>query len=87
MGDGLTIRLEVYLPFRGRRTWRGEEPVAPGTTVGVLMAALAVGEPDLTVLVNGRHAGPDRLLQAGDEVAVLRHAEGGANAGPRTILK
>jgi hypothetical protein len=26
-------------------------------------------------------------LGAGDEVAVLRHAEGGANAGPRTILK
>lgn len=79
MGDGLTsIRLEVYLPFRGQRIWRGDEPISPGMTVGALRARLSLPEPELAVLVNGRNAPDDTVLAPGDEVAVLRQAEGGA---------
>ncbi|HWI51816.1 MAG TPA: MoaD/ThiS family protein [Symbiobacteriaceae bacterium] len=77
MGDLLTIRLEVYLPFRGQRIWRGEERVAAGSTVAELIAALSLAEPDLAVLMNGRHAPDQTVLSDGDEVAVLRHSEGG----------
>lgn len=77
MGDGLTIRLEVYVPFRGRRIWRGEERVAMGTTVAQLLQALGLGEPELSVLVGGRLVSPGTALRQGDAVAVLRQAEGG----------
>lgn len=77
--DGVvTIRLEVYLPFRGRRVWRGEETVPAGLTAGQLTACLGLTEPELTVLVGGRHVAEGTELRSGDEVAVLRHAEGGA---------
>lgn len=77
MGERVTIRLEVYLPFRGKRMWRGDEQIAPGTTVGALTAALAIAEPELAVLVNGRRLPDDTQLQPGDEVAILRQSEGG----------
>jgi len=78
MDGGVTIRLEVYLPFRGRRTWKGEERLAAALTAGALPATLGLNEPDLAVLVNGRHVPEETLLQSGDDVAVLRRAEGGA---------
>jgi sulfur carrier protein ThiS len=78
MGDRLTIHLEVYLPFRGRRLWRGGEQVPDGTTAGALPALLGLTEPELAVLVNGRYVLPETQLRGGDEVAVLRQAEGGA---------
>lgn len=77
MDGGVTVRLEVYLPFRGQRTWRGAEHLAPGMTAGVLPAELGLDEPDLAVLVNGRHVPDETLLQPDDDVAVLRRAEGG----------
>jgi sulfur carrier protein ThiS len=77
MGGLLTIRLEVYLPFRGLRRWAGEEPVPEGTTAGSIIAHLGLTEPELTVLVNGRYVEPETPLRAGDEVAILRQSEGG----------
>ncbi|HYF94326.1 MAG TPA: MoaD/ThiS family protein [Symbiobacteriaceae bacterium] len=77
MGERLIIRLEVYLPFRGQRIWRGDEAIAAGTTVADLRSALAIGEPELAVLVNGRHAKEEAVLADGDEVAILRQSEGG----------
>jgi|GEM_PF-2280955 len=79
MGESVTIRLEVYLPFRGRRLWRGEEAVPPGTTVDALLEGLHVQEPELAVVVNGRRAASSTVLQGGDEVAILRQVEGGVN--------
>lgn len=78
MGRRIKIRLEVYLPFRGARTWRGEETLYAGTTAAGLLEQLALPEPELAVLVNGRSVPETTKLQEGDEVAVLRHAEGGA---------
>ena len=77
MGERLSIRLEVYLPFRGRRMWRGMEEVAAGTSLATLAAALDLREPELAILLNGRHRPPDTLLADGDEVAILRQSEGG----------
>lgn len=77
MGGGVTIRLEVYLPFRGQRRWTGEEVVPAGTTAGALPGLLGMTEPELAVLVNGRCLDPATPLAEGDEVAILRQAEGG----------
>ncbi|BDG61080.1 MoaD/ThiS family protein [Caldinitratiruptor microaerophilus] len=74
----MRIRLEVYLPFRGERIWRGEEDVPDGTTPAGLLERLGLKEPDLALLVNGRYVPPDRPLEDGAEVAILRRAEGGA---------
>jgi sulfur carrier protein ThiS len=78
MGHGLTIHLEVYLPFRDQRLWRGDETVPDGMTAGALPALLGLSEPELAVLVNGRYVPPETPLRTGDAVAVLRQAEGGA---------
>lgn len=77
MGRSVTIRLEVYLPLRGRRRWTGEEAIPTGLTAGALPAHLGLTEPELAILVGGRHVDPDTVLNEGDEVAVLRRAEGG----------
>ncbi|HWI66324.1 MAG TPA: MoaD/ThiS family protein [Symbiobacteriaceae bacterium] len=77
MGERVTIQLEVYVPFRGRRIWRGGEQVPAGTTVGTLLAALAITEGDLAVLVGGRHAAPTTILKGGEAVAILRQSDGG----------
>lgn len=77
MGRGLTIHLEVYLPLRGERRWQGEELVPPGLTAGGLIDHLGLTEPELVVLVGGRNVDPATPLAEGDQVAILRHAEGG----------
>jgi len=77
MGGGVTIHLEVYLPFRGERRWAGRMDLPTGLTVGELVDHLGLAERELAVLVNGRYRPPETPLQAGDQVAVLRQAEGG----------
>lgn len=77
MGRGVTIRLEVFLPFRGRRIWRGEEEVPAGTTAGGLPALLGLDLPELAVLVGGRHVADETLLASRDEVVVIPRSEGG----------
>ena len=47
------------------------------TTAAGLLAHLDLQEPELAVLVGGRSVAPETLLRSGDEVAILRHAEGG----------
>lgn len=73
----MTIHLEVYLTFRGERRWVGAESVPAGLTVGGLVAHLGLDEPELAVLVGGRYVDPATPLSEGDEVAILRQAEGG----------
>ena len=77
MGAGLSINLEVFLSFRGQRMWRGEDQLPVGTTVEALLSRLALGEPELAVLVNGRRAESHQVLQPGDQVAILRQVDGG----------
>ena len=77
MERGLIIHLEVYLPFRGKRRWVGEENLPAGMTAGGLVAHLGLGETELVVLVGGRYVTPETPLSQGDQVAILRHADGG----------
>ncbi|MFZ5824708.1 MAG: MoaD/ThiS family protein [Bacillota bacterium] len=77
MERGLIIHLEVYLPFRGKRRWVGEESLPTGMTAGGLVAHLGLTEPELVVLVGGRYVAPETPLQEGAQVAILRQAEGG----------
>lgn len=77
MGAGLSVRLEVFLPFRGQRLWRGNEWLPEGTTAGTLLSLLGLEEPELAVLVNGCRADADQVLQSGDQVAILRQMDGG----------
>lgn len=77
MADEVEILLEVYRPFRGARVWRGKERVPVGMTVGHLLTHLKIWDPEMAVLVGGRSVAPETRLQSGDEVAILRQAEGG----------
>lgn len=72
------IRLEVYLPFRGRSVWKGDEAVPTPATATTLLGHLGLdGHPELSVIINGRLWPEDSPLADGDHVAVLRAAEGG----------
>jgi molybdopterin synthase sulfur carrier subunit len=52
--------------------------VTPGTRVADLLPSLPVPQTDAyTVLVNGRHAERDQILQAGDVLSVFPAAGGG----------
>ncbi len=52
--------------------------VPPGARVGDLLAQVGVPEREsLVILVNGRDAGPERVLQEGDAVAVFPALAGG----------
>ena len=71
-----------YLPPAGERD--GSTPdsylhdVAPGATVGDLLAALPLAPTELyTVLLNGRHAERHQILQPGDLLTVFPPAGGG----------
>jgi sulfur carrier protein ThiS len=52
--------------------------VPPGTRVGDLLADLAIPPAEVyTFLVNGRHAGRDQILQAGDIISLFPAVGGG----------
>ncbi len=74
----MQIQLEVYLTFRGQRIWKGTEEVPDGISPAALLRHLELDHhPELAVIVNGRHHDDDAALASGDEVAVLRRADGG----------
>lgn len=73
----MRIYLEVYLPFRGERIWRGDQEVPDGITPDALLDHLELDRNlGLTVIVDGRWIPPDQPI-TGHEVAVLRQSEGG----------
>jgi len=52
--------------------------IAPGTTVGEVLADLPLGPSELyTFLVNGRHAERQQLVQPGDLLTIFPPAGGG----------
>lgn len=73
----LFASLARYLPPDARHG-RAVLEVAEGTTVGDLLRRLAIPEdlPRL-LLLNGQEARPDRVLAAGDVVAILPPLAGG----------
>lgn len=74
----MRIQLEVFLPFRSKSFWRGEEELADGTTLAQLMQALGfAGRPEIAPIVNGRFPDLEAPLQEGDLVTFVRRSEGG----------
>jgi len=78
----ITIRLlgsyHQHLPAGHDAQGGFSRHVPSGTTAGELLLALPIPASDVyTVLLNGRHAERDQLLQAGDILAVFPAAGGG----------
>lgn len=74
----MELHLQIYLPFRGKRIWKGTLDVPDDSTPGSLIRHLGLEiHPELTVLVNGRYRGDGHPLEPDDQVAILRQAEGG----------
>ena len=49
--------------------------MAEGTTAGEAMHILNIRSTETLILVNGVHAGPDRILNDGDRLAFVPAAE------------
>lgn len=78
----ITVRLLAsyrrYQPQRCEDLVDCPHEVPPGTRVGDLLADLAIPPVEVyTFLVNGRHAGRDQVLQAGDVVSLFPAVGGG----------
>lgn len=83
---GMPIRVRLFAVLAER--WGGRElalTLPAGATTAAVIEGLRAARPDLEpllnacrVAVNGRYAGPDQPLAAGDEVALIPPVSGGA---------
>lgn len=73
----ITLSVECYVPLYGKTIWKGEVQLPQGQTPADLLAHLGLPGAEMQVLVGGRYAPDDYVLQDRDEVAILRQAEGG----------
>ena len=76
-----TIRTIMLIEIRRFATLPPHTPendrldVAEGTTAGEAMHILNIRSAETLILVNGVHAGPDRILNDGDRLAFVPAAE------------
>jgi sulfur carrier protein ThiS len=75
------VRVNLHTTLR-RRTAQGLlgrlDPELPeGSTVADLLRALAIAPKGLLLVVNGRTAGLERVLEEGDEVDLIPALSGG----------
>jgi molybdopterin converting factor small subunit len=79
----MKVRLKLFATFRrylppGTQGSARDMEVPDDTQVSDLLSQFGVPEKEsLVILVNGRDAGPDRVLQEGDVVAVFPTLAGG----------
>ena len=79
----MKVRLKLFATFRrylppGTQGSACDVEVPDGTQVSDLLSQFGVPEQEsLLILVNGHDAGPDRVLQEGDVVAVSPALAGG----------
>jgi molybdopterin converting factor small subunit len=78
----ITVRLLAtyrrYLPEGHDANEGYTHEIAPDTRVGDAVAGLPIPPGEVyTFFVNGRHANPDQVLQAGDVLAVFPAVGGG----------
>ena len=79
----MKVRLKLFATFRrylptGTQGGACDVEVPDGTQVSDLLSRFGVPDKEsLMILVNGRDAGPDRILQDGDVVAVFPAVAGG----------
>ena len=79
----MKVRLKLFATFRrylppGTQGSACDMEVPDGTQVSDLLSRFGVPDKEsLMILVNGRDAGPDRILQDGDVVAAFPTLAGG----------
>lgn len=78
-----TIELALFAKLSSRYPigGSGREPrpwdVEDGTTVGAAVETLGIADEPRITFVNGRHAPDDRVLAAGDRLAIFPPVAGG----------
>jgi molybdopterin converting factor subunit 1 len=91
----MLIKVRLFATLRQMAGWSGKELEAPeGSSVQDLILQLEQEYPSLTltgrtfyIAVNEEYAQPGRVLQAGDEVALLPPVSGGRGHGIEGVTR
>ncbi len=74
----MLITIKLFATFRQGRFKIAEREVAEGTTVAEVLSLLDIAAAEVgTLFVHGRQVEPDRVLVAGDTLAVFPLIGGG----------
>lgn len=74
----MQITVKLFATFRVGRFKERQQDVAPGTACRQIVAELGLTEEELGILlVNGRHAELDRIVEEGDCVSLFPLVGGG----------
>lgn len=79
MPDASTrITVRLFATFRKGRFIESEESYPGGTTIGDIIAGLGIESKEVgIILLNGRRAEPDRVLEEGAQLALFPLLGGG----------
>ena len=74
----MKITIKLFATFRQGRFKIAERDVADGTTAADILKSLDIAVADVgTLFVGGRHVEPDRVLMAGETLAIFPLIGGG----------
>ena len=74
----MMITIKLFATFRQGRFKIAERDVADGTTVADVLKSLDIEDADVgTLFVRSRHVEPDRVLTAGETLAIFPLVGGG----------
>ena len=74
----MQITIKLFAHFRNNRFNKEVRTIAPGLTVGAIVAELAIVEEEVgVVLINGRHGSLDQALAEGDSLSLFPLIGGG----------
>jgi len=76
--EDMLITIKLFATFREGRFKLEERDVPEGTTIADVLKSLDIAEEEIgTLFVKGRHAETDRVLKAGEAVAIFPLVGGG----------
>lgn len=74
----MKVTIKLFAGFRENRFKVADQDMPEDCTVGDVLAALDINEPELGVaLINGRHVTPDQTLKEGAVVSLFPKVGGG----------
>jgi molybdopterin converting factor small subunit len=74
----MQITVKLFANFRNNRFNKEIRTIAPGITVGAIVAELAIAEEEVgVILINGRHGSLDQALAEGDNLSLFPLVGGG----------
>jgi molybdopterin converting factor small subunit len=74
----MQVTIKLFAHFRNDRFNKEVRTIAPGITVGAIVAELAIAEEEVgVILINGRHGSLDQLLAEGDNLSLFPLVGGG----------